>query len=73
MGTPVSELSPELIKELKCVYFAALDGNKIVGNGEIVGGKLRQFRGFANGPVPNNDFYMQKLMEIGVQQFDVPF
>ena len=49
------------------VYFAALDGNKIVGNGEIVGGKLRQFRGFANGPVPNNDFYMQKLMEIGVQ------
>ena len=55
------------------VYFAALDGNKIVGNGEIVGGELRQFMGFANGPVPNNDFYMQKLMEIGVQQVDVPF
>lgn len=55
------------------VYFAALDGNKIVGNGEIVGGKLRQFRGFANGPVPNNDFYIQKLMEIGVKKIDIPF
>ena len=55
------------------VYFAALDGNKIVGNGEIVGGKLRQFRGFANGPVPNNDSYMRKLMEIGVENVDILF
>ena len=54
-------------------YFAALDGEKIVGNGEIVNGKLRQFRGFANGPVPSEDFYMQKLMEIGVERVDVPF